>query len=159
MRATAAALALALLLTAAGAHAHPAPNSVVQFDFLDRSVVAELLLPASELAYVIDARHSLPDYLRAHVAAETPEGAAWRIALRSVRETTYLEHPYLLVTLELTPPSGSSARHFVFVDDAVTHEVRNHVVVVVSRSDATQSAPEFLGALQYPARRLTVQRP
>ena len=53
-------------------------------------------------------------------------------------------------------PPGASARAFVLVDDAITHEVRNHVVVVLARG-ATN--PEFLGALQYPARRLTIQRP
>jgi len=44
----------------------------------------------------------------------------------------------------------------VLLDDAVTHEVRNHVVVVLARDAAK---PALLGALQYPARRLTIQRP
>jgi hypothetical protein len=51
----------------------------------------------------------------------------------------------------------------VFIDDAITHEVRNHVVVVVAMRDyadlALESGPLMLGALQYPARRLAIQRP
>jgi hypothetical protein len=41
----------------------------------------------------------------------------------------------------------------VVVDDPVTHEVRNHVVYVGAKRG---EQAERLGALQYPARRLTV---
>ena len=48
-------------------------------------------------------------------------------------------------------------------DDAVTHEVRNHVVVVIAERDcedaSLESAPVVLGALQYPARRLGIRPP
>ncbi len=93
-------------------------------------------------------------YLLRHIAVETPEGAPWRIQVRGVRDASYLEHDYLLAELELIPPPGVSPQRFVLVDDAVTHEVRNHVVWVVSRQ-----GDGLLGALQYPARRLTVERP
>ena len=120
---------------------------------------AEVLVPESELAFATAAeRASEPfaDYLLRHLSAETPQGAAWKVEVRSVRNTTYLEHAYLSAQVEFTPPPGASARAFVLVDDAVTHEVRNHVVIVLARGAAN---PEVLGALQYPARRLDVQRP
>ena len=45
----------------------------------------------------------------------------------------------------------------------MTHEVRNHVVTVLARSDATApaglEASRLLGVLQYPARSLTIHRP
>jgi hypothetical protein len=41
-------------------------------------------------------------------------------------------------------PPGASSGAFVLVDDAVTHEVRNHVVIVLMHGAAN---PEFLGAL------------
>ena len=141
------------------ARAHSAPNSMVKLDFLAHSVHAEVLVPESELAYATAAeRASEPfaAYLLRHLSAETPQGLAWKVEVRSVHSTSYLDHPYLSAQVEFTPPAGASARAFVLVDDAVTHEVRNHVVIVLARDAAK---PELLGALQYPARRLTIQRP
>lgn len=71
----------------------------------------------------------------------------------STRFAAYLLS-HLGADLELTPPRGASPRHFVLVNDSVTHEVRNHVVWVIdSRSN------RLLGALQYPGSRLLVDRP
>ena len=64
-----------------------------------------------------------------------------------------MDHPYLVAELRLAPPAGATARAFVIVDDAVTHEVRNHRVYVVARRDA---GSDLIGVLQYPARRLEV---
>ena len=155
------AASLLALLCAAGcglALAHSAPNSLVKLDFLAQSVRAEVLVPESELAFATAAeRASEPfaDYLLRHVSAETAQGAAWKMEVRSVRNTTFLDHAYLSAQVEFTPPPGVSARDFVLVDDAVTHEVRNHVVLVLALGAAN---PELLGALQYPARRLNVAR-
>ena len=78
------------------------------------------------------------------------------MAVLSLRHVTYLEHAYLSAQLEFTPPAGASPGAFILVDDAVTHEVRNHVVIVLAPG---AEKPELLGALQYPARRLAVQLP
>ena len=78
----------------------------------------------------------------------------WKCA--RVSHTTYLEHAYLSAQVEFTPPAGASPGAFVLIDDAVTHEVRNHVVIVLALGAAY---PQLLGALQYPARRLAVQLP
>ena len=148
------------LLWAAGcglALAHSSPTSLVKLDFLAHAVRAEVLVPESELAFATAAERAaepFADYLQRHLSAETPQGAAWKMEVHSVRSTTYLEHAYLSAQVEFTPPPGVSTRAFVLVDDAVTHEVRNHVVIVLARGAAS---PEFLGALQYPARRLTIQ--
>jgi hypothetical protein len=151
----------ALLLAAfiAPARAHPAPNSIVSLRFLANSVDAELLVPASELAIARATGAAgeispvaLADYLLRHFGAETPGGQPWKMEIENVRATTYLDHDYLRVQLELVPPRGADTREFVLVSDMVTHEVRNHVVYVVA--DA-----ELIGALQYPARRLDIQRP
>ena len=160
MKAQAASM-LALLCTAGCglALAHSAPNSMVKLDFLAHSVHAEVLVPESELAYATAAERASENfstYLLRHLAAETPQGLAWKVEVRSVRNTSYLDHPYLSAQVEFTPPAGASTQAFVLVDDAVTHEVRNHVVIVLARDAAK---PELLGALQYPARRLTIQRP
>jgi hypothetical protein len=149
------------LVCAAGfglALAHSAPNSLVKLDFFAHAVRAEVLVPESELAFATAAeRPSEPfaEYLQRHLSAETPQGVAWALEVRSVTSTTYLGHAYLSARVEFTPPPGASVREFTLVDDAVTHEVRNHVVLVIATDTA---APEVLGALQYPARRLAVQR-
>jgi len=152
-------ISLAILLAAGCgmALAHRAPNSVVKLEFLAQSVRAEILVPESELAFATaaEAISEPAAYLLRHLAAETPQGAAWKVALREVRNTTYLDHPYLLAEVELTPPAGASPRQFVLINDAVTHEVRNHVVIILAHGPAS---PEFLGALQYPARRLAIER-
>jgi hypothetical protein len=154
-----------LLLVAGTAWAHRAPNSVVSLDFTPGSVRAELLVPISELAYATAADTPGEDfavYLLRHVAVESPAGARWAVKLRAVRKMNMDGHDYWVARLDLTPPSGASAREFVFIDDAVTHEVRNHVITVLARSDAAaDSAPaaRLLGMLQYPSRRLTIRRP
>jgi hypothetical protein len=153
---------LLALLWSAGcglALAHSAPNSFLKLSVLADSVRAEVLVPESELAVATSAERatgSFADYLPRHLSLETPRGATWKMVVRSVRNITYLEHAYLSAQVEFTPPAGESTRAFVLVDDAITHEVRNHVVVVLAQGAAN---PELLGALQYPARRLAVQRP
>ena len=150
------------LLCAAGcgvALAHSAPNSRVLLSFLPHSVQAEVLVPESELAFATAAEggsEPFANYLLRYLSAETPQGTAWKVEVRSVSNITYLEHAYLSARVEFEPPPGASASAFVLVDDAVTHEVRNHVVLVLARGS---SNPQLLGALQYPGRRLAVQRP
>lgn len=149
-------LAALLVMLAAGAGAHPAPNSLLKLDFQPDGVRAEYWVPVSELAYAraADARGgAFADYLLRHVAAESPDGAPWRTSVAGVRSATYADHDYLVADLRLQAPAGESTRTFVLLDDAVTHEVRNHVVYVVQRRGA---GSELLGLLQYPARRLEV---
>jgi hypothetical protein len=143
---------------AALAFGHSAPNSLVRFDFLPHSVRAQLMVPVSELEFATAAEPpaaTFDAYLLRHVAAEAPDGARWKIAIQSVRPTTYLDHDYLLAEMVMTPPPGATAGRFVFIDDAVTHEVRNHVVMLVANG---ADEPRFLGVLQHPARRLLVER-
>jgi hypothetical protein len=138
--------------------AHPAPNSMLRLDFQAEGVLAEYWVPASELAWAraADPAGEFPAYLLRHVAAETGDGRPWRVAVEAVREARYLDHPYVVAQLKLAPPAGAPARDFVLVDDAITHEVRNHVVFVTARRGA---GADLIGALQYPARRLRVAAP
>ena len=124
------------------AGAHPAPNSMLRLEFrADRR--ARRMLDARVGTGVRARRGSacqraLAAYLLRHVAAETPDGAPLdgggrRRARDDLRSTTLTS----CAELTLVPPRGASAREpFVLVDDAVTHEVRNHVVYVVARRDA-----------------------
>jgi hypothetical protein len=148
----------ALLLAAPAAFAHPAPNSIIKLEFQSGRVQAEYWVPVSELDYARaadPAGREFTAYLLRHVAAESGSGAPWHVAVQSVREADYLGHPYLVAQLTLDPPAGTPVDSFVLVDDVVTHEVRNHVLYVVTRRGAENA---LVGALQYPARRLVVTR-
>jgi hypothetical protein len=151
-----AALVLSALLAAA-ALAHRAPNSVVKLEFAPDHVNAEVMVPRSELAHALPGsggQSAFSSYLLRHLGAETATGAPWRVEIRGVRDSTYVDHEYLLAELKLIPPAGASPRNFVLITDSVTHEVRNHIVWVVDTG-----SNELLGSLQYPARRLIVDRP
>ena len=144
-----------ICLLAPIADAHRAPNSLVRLDFAAHAVRAEMFVPRSELAFAnpgASGPDQFTDYLLRHVAVESADGSRWKIEVRAVRSIVYFEHDYLVAELEITPPAGVSVQEFVLVDDAVTHEVRNHVVIVTRRG----TEDRLLGELQYPARRLTV---
>jgi hypothetical protein len=149
--------AIALLLAGAWglALAHRAPNSFVRLDLSSQTVRAQVMVPESELAFAmpgLQGPEAFASYLLRHLKVETPQGVQWTITIRNVRSELYFDHAYMISELEFAPPAGASSREFVLVEDAVTHEVRNHVVVV-TRDDAKNQP---LGALQYPATRLTV---
>lgn len=159
-------LAAGLLGLSLQALAHQAPNSYLRLDFRARSVVAHLMIPASELAYSMEQppdQQTLPAYLLRHVSATTAEGSAWTVQVIAVQKCRYLDQPYFVAELTLMPPAAASSRDFLLTNDAVTHEVRNHVVVVIAERDyadgVSGTAPVLLGALQYPARQLAINRP
>jgi hypothetical protein len=155
-----AAFAACLAMLAGGAAAHPAPNSTLRLEFRAAAIHAEYWIPVAELdlARAADAARGgdFRDYLLRHLAAESPDGARWRLAIDGLREAAYADHAYLVVDLRLLPPGGAPPRAFVLVDDTVTHEVRNHRVFVVARRGA---GADLVGILQYPARRLEVAAP
>jgi hypothetical protein len=155
LKARVAELALIGLLAAAATRSHPAPNSMLRLDFESRAVRAEYWLPVSELGYARarEADADLSSYLLRRVGAESTSGAEWSIRVEIIREDRYLDHDYLVAELRMVPPAGEDVRSFVLVDDAITHEVRNHVVFVV---ETRTGGNRLIGALQYPERRLPV---
>jgi hypothetical protein len=163
MRSRALILGAASLFISAAAFSHSAPNSVVSLDFDSGEVHAEFFVPVSELAYATAAERpgeEFPAYLLRHVSARTLAGVPWKVDFRNVHHASSDGHDYWVAALVLRPPRGTSSRDLVLVDDVVTHEVRNHVVTVLARSDAAAPAgiagSRLLGVLQYPARSLTI---
>jgi hypothetical protein len=159
MRIAACVAVLSGLLASPAGYSHPAPSSLLRLEFRPGVVAAEYWLPVSELAHARAADRAGTDfaaYLLRHVAAETSAGEPWQVTVQGVREATYLEHAYLVAELWLVPPAGAPLRPLVLTEDAVTHEVRNHVVYVVEKHGADS---QLLGALQYPARRLEILAP
>ena len=101
------------LLFAAGcglALAHGAPNSLVKLDFMGNTVRAEVLVPESELAHATAAeRASEPfaEYLLRHLSAETPQGAAWKVEVRSVSNVTVVAVSISYSRMSPSPPGNS----------------------------------------------------
>jgi hypothetical protein len=162
-----------LALVATRAAAHPAPNSVINLDFGRNAVRAELLIPTSELRYALAAEGversgiaaddpATAGYLLRHVALLAPGGGQWQGSLRSSHLQALAGHEYLVASLDFTPPGGSTTRQFALQADPVTHEVRNHYLMVIARSDylggLIGNRPELLGFLQYPAHTLAIAR-
>jgi hypothetical protein len=162
-----------LALSALRANAHPAPNSVINLDFGRGSVHAELLLPTSELRYALAAegveRSSIAAddpviaaYLARHVAIAMTEGGRWHGVLQASHLQTLIGHEYLVAALDFAPPAGAATRQFVLQADPITHEVRNHYIMVLARSDyrggVVGEQPELIGFLQHPRRELAVVR-
>ena len=160
--AAAVAIALGAMVATRTSHAHPAPSSSIDLELGPRAVHAELLLPTSELAYAVAPpldEDAVARYLPRHVSVETPDGAPWTIAVSNVHATDIDGHAYFSAAIDLTPPAGAPVRSLVLVDDAIMHEVRNHVLVVRARNiDAHASVePEIVGFLQYPMTRLPIR--
>jgi hypothetical protein len=79
-----------------------------------------------------------------------------------VRDGEISGHRYVVATIAMAPPADDSPRRLVLVDDAVTHEVRNHYVMLLARSDyaggLVGDRPAVLGFLQHSRRQLVIDR-
>jgi hypothetical protein len=157
------------------AGAHQVPNSVVDFDFGADLVRAELLMPASELrlafrdAPVSDGPHATPGqdaalraYVLQHVHANAPDGRPWNRAIDSVRVVQLEAHDYIDMVISMKPPPNMSAREFTWIDDAITHQVMNHFIMLVVRSDYDAGLigqdSKLIGFLQHPKDTFTINR-
>jgi hypothetical protein len=102
---------------------------------------------------------ALRRYVAAHVSAESHAGGPWSVTVGTVKAETLGDHDYWTVDLTLTPPSDGDVSDLVLVDDAITHEIRNHFIFVTARSgEAAGTGVGVVGVLQYPSSRLSVPR-
>jgi hypothetical protein len=147
------------LVASATAGSHPAPNSSLRLQATADGVHAEYWLPVSELGHAREREphDGLSAYLLRRLSAETLAGVPWSITVRAIRDDRYLEHDFLVAELLLAPPPGQPVGRFVLEDEVITHEVRNHVILVVRKVSAGgQPGTELIGTLQYPERRLEI---
>ena len=87
-----------------------------------------------------------------HVGAETPASTRWDVRVTQVHPELVEEHLYWDTVVQLTPPPGETPDEVVLVDDAITHEVRSHSIVLVAARGAEEKAePEALGGDAVPA--------
>lgn len=169
-------LALLTLFGSLSAAAHPMPNSAVYLDFGQADVRLQTILPTAELRYAfgeaVDSAGArarttqdrrLADYILRHIGATTPAGTPWRASIERLERSHSDGHLDIIATMRLAPPAGASVRSFTMRDDAVTHEVMSHIILVFARSDIPagrmHEQPTLIGALQHPVSELQVNRP
>lgn len=167
-------LAAAWLVASHAVAAHAMRTSNVELEFGRGIVAARVILPGDELELALgekvaltrkldtELERSVRVYLRAHLSATSPSGTPWSIVNRRVRLIAGEGHSDIEVLLTLRPPSGTSTEAFVLHDDAITHQVRSHVILVFLRSGDSskpQSRVRLIGAMQFPVTSLSIRRP
>lgn len=168
------ALAAALALAPAPARAHPMPRTHVLLDFDARGIDAELQLPMNELA--MGFQHPLLDdprgraahdhdalvaYIAAHTGAVSPDGRAWRVAVRpDLAVVTQDRVPTLVAHVRLTPPAGAPVRRFTLRYDVIQEHLITHRSLITVRRDwdsgAVTGPPDVLAEIGYPDPTLAV---
>jgi len=147
--------------------AHPMPNSLIDLEVGETSIAARLTIPLIELGLALQRGLSgdataltaadkalVAQYIAAHTAVATPDGAAWTIAIDDV--SIVVDHsvgPYAdaVVLMTLAPPEGTSVRHFTLNYDAVLGRVVTHAAVVSVHQDwfsGQIEGGETLGVIQ-----------
>lgn len=163
-------LALAAAFLAQPAAAHLTPNSEVRLAFARHLVIADVAIPLGDYALASGnragndpaARAAARAWLTAHVAAASPDGARWRVAIDQLRFARVAGPPDLLATLRLVPPAGASPRRLSLHWSAVIDRVPSHFVLVVATADFATGLlgreRQVLGALQGERRMLAIDR-
>ena len=143
-----------LLLPFTRANAHPMPHSVLMLDIQDKGIGAELIWPLKEFQIVFPNEQLdtnvetliqrkgawLDAYLREHLRVIDQGGKPWTYEIRGKhvasdeQEATGRFHE-LIFSLWMQPPSGSSARHFTVLYDAIMHNLITHKMYVSIRQD------------------------
>ncbi len=155
-------LVLFALLIASPAAAHLTPNSEVALDFAADRVTGDAVIPLSELDYargrplVRNAQgqpgEDIRQWLAARIAAASPDGRRWAVALGPVRIGTDQGPPDLRFAIALTPPPGADPRTLRLRWMPVIDSVPNHFVIVLARSDfrggLIGNAPQLLGGIE-----------
>lgn len=165
-------LALALLATvlALPAAAHLTPNSEVRLAFGRSYVLADVVIPMGDYALASGnrpgndpaARAAARAWLQHHIAAATPDGQPWRIAIDELRFAQIAGPPDLAATVRLLPPPGGDARRLTLTWTAVIDSVPSHFVLLVATEDFAAGLigrdRQVLGALQGERRALVIDR-
>lgn len=148
--------------------AHDMPSSLIVVRAGDKAASVDVIIPWPELAVAIpqlppeapetldaSARTRLDSYLVDHIAFETSGGQIWRTNIEFIEVVGGSDHSDLHATLTLTSPN-TEALPFSLKADPVTHEVRNHSIVVLERTSDGREL-RLIGSLQYPDREIVLE--
>ena len=157
--------------------AHPTLDSRVLLDFQRDRLHASVQMPLPDLLVAQPSLVQMPkgagvelndtrlnDYMSTHMRVEGAEGHRWetRVMDWKLVPPATEEHPTLVeVQIEFNP-LGKPLEQFILQADVVTHEVRNHSILVLLRSDwaagLAVQAPQLLGSLSHERTQLQVSR-
>lgn len=162
-------LAALALLAGSPAQAHLTPNSELRLDVARDAVTLDLLIPLAELGYAIGrpvaappgpAPAALDAYVLPRLSARTPDAQPWTLERLDARIVADAGGPDYVLRARMWPPPGADVRRFDLTDAAVVDRVRNHVVLVLVRTDYAggqlSESPRLLGGLQWNAPTLRV---
>ncbi len=138
--ATRLAFLLALALFTPPASAHLTPNSELVLDFHPDAVLVDVIIPEGDYAA---ASHAPPGrdaaraarWLAGQVAARSPDGRAWRIAVEQAEFAQIAGPPDLHATLRLTPPPGDDTNRIDLTWSAVVAQNPDHFALIVLGDD------------------------
>ena len=154
-----------LLAWSQPARSHLTPNSEIRLDFGPTLVIAEVVVPMGELSYALGhpaAPPMLRAYLLAHMAVRSPDGRPWTLTVRDLAVVNDGAGPDLKAHVDMRPPAGTSVRRFDLTYSAVIDRVRNHFVLVLTRTDfdagRLSDRPRMIGGLQGDVQTLRVDR-
>ena len=154
-----------LLAWSQPARSHLTPNSEICLDFGPTLVIAEVVVPMGELSYALGhpaAPPMLRAYLLAHMAVRSPDGRPWTLTVRDLAVVNDGAGPDLKAHVDMRPPAGTSVRRFDLTYSAVIDRVRNHFVLVLTRTDfdagRLSDRPRMIGGLQGDVQTLRVDR-
>lgn len=165
---------LLALLPAQAAQAHLTPNSELRLDVARAAVTVDLLIPLAELGYAMGsplAERPVTDppspapaaadaYVLPRLAVRAPDGRPWIAERLGSRIVADAGGPDYVIRVRMTPPPGADPRRFDLTDAAVIDRVRNHVALVLVRTDYAggqlSETPRLLGGLQWNAATLRV---
>jgi hypothetical protein len=158
------------MMAALPAAAHLTPNSEVRLAFGRSHVEADVVIPMGDYALASGnrpgndpaSRAAARTWLSRHIAAASPDGTPWRVAIDGLRFAQVAGPPDLLATLRLLPPPRADARRLNLRWSAVIDSVSSHFVLIVATEDFAAGLVgrdrQVLGALQGERRELTIDR-
>ncbi|MCM3411864.1 HupE/UreJ family protein [Metabacillus litoralis] len=147
--------------------AHSMPTSVVNLDFLENEVAAELIIPLDRLEVAFEENlydqpeqaiktyhDELVAYITGHISAVTTDEEYWSVIFNDMTLSypdTETDPIDLVVQLTLTPPEGAAVETFTLNYDVVVRELVTHVITVAVRSDWNNgiysSNPEIIASI------------
>ena len=162
------ALTALVLCVSASAWSHEIRGTIVNLDFGNQRVGAELQLPLPELKSALGITTAEYDasgfeaYLRQHFGARAKNGAPFELTVERIGVERIDDAEVVLAKVTLTPPAGDSARWLELHSDLVVHRVTSHDTYVFVRRDLQSGqvaqAPVLLDMMHFQKTILRIDR-
>ena len=160
-------LAAMLLMPGAPTLAHLTPNSELVLDFAHDHVEVDAIIPEGDyyLAANVPADRNTEraaQWLAGQIAAQSPDGRRWRVAVERVEFVQIAGPPDVHATIRLTPPAGADVRRLDLTWNAVVAQNPDHfALIVIGKDYAAGVLPDdrrLIGAVRGDSRTVHIDR-